>query len=303
MTWTNNLSDVSPYVYGTTRLGHQDTPRTQRVNMASTAMDADVWFHTSQQYDDALEVLSEAFDRDRSKTPRLIVKIGSDSVGGVRREVEANARPLGVEHIDIGQLSFHGELAEQMRTGDAIPELRRLRSEGLVGRFIWEVFPWTSELPIEVLRAGHAAELVDGFIFYLNPLQRFVSNELWDLLEEQKAPMIAMRTVAGGPVKRLRDEPGFAWKDYLRERAGEVAPVYDRSGVDDWSEFCVRFAHSFSRVIATVGSTSRVDHFDRLVAAATGSIAPLSEELIAEICALHRRWSDELDVLAEPWSM
>ena len=58
-------------------------------------------------------------------------------------------------------------------------------------------------------------------------------------------PIIAMRTVSGGPVHSLRDVPGFAWKDYLQKRAVEVAPIFEKSGIKSWTEFCVRFAHSF----------------------------------------------------------
>ena len=77
---------------------------------------------------------------------------------------------------------------------------------------------------------------------YLNPLQRFASNELWDLLFEQKQTIIALRTVAGGPVHRLRDVPGVAWKEYIQKRAVEVAPIFERSGINSWTEFCIRFA-------------------------------------------------------------
>ncbi len=105
---------------------------------------------------------------------------------------------------------------------------------------------------------GYPEGIVDGYIFYLNPLQRFASNELWEMLVGRDEPMIAMRTVAGGNIHRLRDVPGYAWKQYLQERAAEVAPIFERSGIPSWTEFCVRFAHSFPQVRATVGATSRV---------------------------------------------
>jgi len=99
---------------------------------------------------------------------------------------------------------------------------------------------------LKALRAGYTEGIVDGFIFYLNPLQRFASNALWQEIVSRKQPIIAMRTVSGGPVHQLRDVPGFAWKHYLQERAVEVAPIFERSGIESWTEFCVRFAHSFS---------------------------------------------------------
>jgi hypothetical protein len=111
-----------------------------------------------------------------------------------------------------------------------------------------------------------------------------------------------MRTVSGGPVHRLRDVPGAAWKDYLQKRAVEVAPIFERSGITSWTQFCVRFAHSFPQVRATVGATSRVSHLEEFIAAAQ-DIKPLPQDIVEEIVALQYRWSDELDVHAEPWSM
>ena len=165
-----------------------------------------------------------------------------------------------------------------------------------------EVFPWTSEVPFKALSEGHSNKLLDAHIFYLNPLQRFASNELWNLIQENKTPVIAMRTVSGGPVHKLRDIPGFAWKGYLQERAVEVAPVFERSGISTWTEFCVRFAHSIPGVIATVGSTSRIENLLEFLSA-VDPVQPLATEIVAEITALHHRWSDELDIHAEPWSM
>jgi hypothetical protein len=143
---------------------------------------------------------------------------------------------------------------------------------------------------------------VDGYIFYLNPLQRFASNELWDLLVQRNEPMIAMRTVAGGNIHKLRDVPGYAWKPYLQERAAEVAPIFERSGIPSWTEFCVRFAHSFSQVRATVGATSRLENLGEFLAAAQ-RMGPLTADIIDDIVRLHYRWSDELDVKAEHWTM
>jgi hypothetical protein len=111
-----------------------------------------------------------------------------------------------------------------------------------------------------------------------------------------------MRTVSGGDVHRLRDVPGAAWKDYLRARAVEVAPLYERSGCKSWTEFCVRFAYGFGQVRATVGATSRAENL-RAFLDAVKVIKPLPGDIQAEIVNLQRRWSDETDMHAEPWSM
>jgi hypothetical protein len=155
---------------------------------------------------------------------------------------------------------------------------------------------------LKALRAGYTEGIVDGFIFYLNPLQRFASNALWQEIVSRKQPIIAMRTVSGGPVHQLRDVPGFAWKHYLQERAVEVAPIFERSGIESWTEFCVRFAHSFPLVKATVGSTSKIDNLNEFLAAKENT-KPLPESTMREIEVLQHRWSDELDSHAEPGSM
>jgi hypothetical protein len=111
-----------------------------------------------------------------------------------------------------------------------------------------------------------------------------------------------MRTVSGGDVHRLRDVPGAAWKDYLRARAAEVAPLFERSGCANWTEFCVRFAYGFPRVRATVGATSRAENL-RLFLDAVKAIQPLPSDIQGEIVKLQRRWSEETDIHAEPWSM
>jgi predicted aldo/keto reductase-like oxidoreductase len=96
--------------------------------------------------------------------------------------------------------------------------------------------------------------------------------------------------------------PGAAWKPYLQQRAAEVAPIFERSGIPSWAEFCVRFAHGFPQVRATVGSTSHVERLNEFLTAAE-HIQPLPEDIQNEIIRLQSRWSDEVDMQSEPWSM
>lgn len=297
------LTDISTYVYGTTRLGDDKLPFADRVKVARAAMDSGVWFHTSHTYGDALKVLRTAFDENRSKVPKLIVKIGWSKVEELRDVIHQNIDPLGLESLELGQLCLSGAFADEFANGGKCYELfSTLKREGLVKRFVLEVFPWTSHTALRALRGGYSEGVLDGYIFYLNPLQRFASNELWDLLVERNEPMIAMRTVSGGDVHRLRDVPGAAWKPYLQERAAEVAPIFERSGIHSWAKFCVRFAHSFPLVRATVGATSQPDRLMEFLDAAL-NIQPLPEDIQNEITALQARWSDEVDMKAEPWTM
>jgi predicted aldo/keto reductase-like oxidoreductase len=235
--------------------------------------------------------------------PRLIVKIGWSSLSELRDIIRQNLEPLNIDSLDLGQLCLSGPLAEDFANGGACyAEFARLQREGLVQRFVLEVFPWTSPVALKALRAGYPQGIVDGYIFYFNPLQRFASNELWAELQARGEPIIAIRTVAGGPVQRLRDVPGAAWASYIQQRAVEVAPLFERSGIQNWTEFCVRFAHSFPQVRATIGATSRPENFKDYLAVAQ-DFRPLPDGILAEIEKLQTRWSDEVDLQAEPWTM
>ena len=303
MTHTKILTDITPYVYGTTRLGDDKIPFDDRVKVARSAMDADIWFDTSHTYGDALKVLRAAFDQEPAKIPKLIVKIGWSNINELRDVIHQNIDPLGLNGLELGQLCLSGALADDYANGGKCYEVfEQIKQDGLVKRFVLEVFPWTSQYALKALRGGYPQGIVDGYIFYLNPLQRFASNELWNEIVERNEPIIAMRTVSGGNVHRLRDVPGAAWKEYLQQRAVEVAPIFERSGFPSWTEFCVRFGHSFPQVRATVGSTSQPERLQEFLDAAQ-HIQPLPEEIVKEISALQTRWSDEVDMKAELWSM
>lgn len=297
------LNEITPYIYGTTRLGDNKIPRADRIKVAHAAMDSGIWFHTSRMYGDALEVLHDAFAEEPAKIPKLIIKIEGDNINKFRASIEENLKPLGVGGMQLGQLCLGGDLAEEFANGgNCYKAFQDIKNEGLVQGYVCEVFPWTSVNPIKALRAGYTEGIVDAFIFYLNPLQRFTSNILWDVIIKRNHPIIAMRTVAGGPVHSMRDVPGFAWKDYLQKRAVEVAPIFEKSGIKSWTEFCVRFAHSFPQVKATVGSSSKINNLNEFLSAKE-NIKPLDKSILSEITALQYRWSDELDIHAEPWTM
>lgn len=297
------LQTISPYIYGTTRLGDDQISVTERVKVVRAAMDSGVWVHTSHQYGSAEQILRKAFDEDRTHVPNLIIKMGGNSVADMITDVTQNMQTLGIETLQIGQLCMWDDLAlDFANAGSSVQDLIALKKSGLVQNFVLEVFPWTSINPLQALKAGHMNGLIDAFIMYVNPLQRFASNELWDEILHQHYPVIAMRTISGGPVYALRDVPGAAWVPYLQERAVEVAPIFEKSGIPTWTEFCVRYAHSIPVVKATVGTSSKVERLQEFLQAAK-HIQPLQESIMNEISALQYRWSKETDVKAEPWSM
>lgn len=292
---------ITPFVYGTTRLGDEKMAFEERVKIARSAIDAGLWLHTSDQYGEALSVLKEAIAQSDA-SPSMIFKIGWESVDQIREQVVRQLEAAGMERMAVGQLCLNGALAEAFQHGDASAlELNKLKEEGLVGQFVLELWPWNSQVAIDALKGGHAHELLDGFIFYLNPMQRFVLNQLWDLIAEHGVPVVAMRTVAGGSVLRARDVPGAA-PEYLQKRAVQLAPIFESSGCENWTEFCVRFSFGMPGVLATVGSTNKPANLAEFLSAAEKPV-PLPVETVAAILELHRSWSEDHDRFAKPWSM
>ena len=203
--------------------------------------------------------------------------------------------------MSVGQIFPSGQLAEDLcNGGPGIAGLENLKEEGLVGRYQMEVWPWSSDIALRCIQGGQADHLIEAYTFYFNPLQRFVTNEVWDLLLERDIPIVAMRTVAGGNVLHTLGKPDAP--AYLRERAAVIAPIFKASGVESWTEFAVRFVFSFPSVRATVGSTARSANLDEFLTATTNP-QPLDPEVIREILAVQRSWSAEHDAHAEPWSM
>ena len=217
--------------------------------------------------------------------------------------IQRKLEPLGLSHMDIGQLCLRDRSPEDFLPGSTgFDEFSRIREEGLVRRYVMEVFPWTSPVALQVLNDGGIGDLVDGFIFYFNPLQRFASNALWQRIQEMNVPIIAMRTVCGDNVLNLRDVPGAAWQDYIQQRSVQVAPLFERSGIESWAEFCMRYVYSFDVVQASVGATSREENLSELLRHSETREA-FPNNIKEELLALQSGWSEELDETAEPWSM
>jgi aryl-alcohol dehydrogenase-like predicted oxidoreductase len=301
------LSDLSKFTYGTTGLGAEELPIEDRVKVTRAAMDAGVWFHTSDTYGTAMSVLAKALDQDRARTPNLMIKIGlgANTLDDLGKTITSQMATLGIDRMQMGQLCIGGELADAVRNGGkGWDDLRALREKTKVDQFVLEAFPWTSDAPYDALRSGNAEGLIAGVIFYFNPLQRFVSNKLWELIQEKNFPILALRTVGGGDVLTLRDVPGAAWQPYLHDRAVEVAPLYEASDCKTWTEFCMRFVYGFPQVQTTIGSTTKLSHLNTyLDTVAVNDLKPLPTDIQSEIVKLQYRWSDETDMLAEPWTM
>ncbi len=293
-----------PYItYGTTRLGDESTPLDLRVKVARQAMATKLWFHTSHQYGDTLRVLNHAFKEAPGEIPKLMIKIGGESVEQMRADIQKNIQAMGVPGVEVGQLCPGGAIADELaHGGPAYEGLLKIKREGLVKSYVLEVFPWTSETAYQALKGGHLAGTVDALIFYFNPLQRFASNKLWDLVQERDFPLLALRTVGGGDVRSLAADPANAWMRYWHDRAKEILPVFEASGVKTWQEFCVRFAASYSGVVGTIGASGKIERVKEWMALAE-TRSPLPQNTLDAITALQRQWSDDVDMKAKPWTM
>ena len=138
-------------------MGRQDlamtkSPSSSAVRLAGAAMEGVSWFHTSHTYGNALQVLRAAFDQDQARVPSLIVKIGWENVSQLRDVIHENIDPLGPDGLELGQLCLSGSFAENYATGGDCYELfARLKQEGLVRRFVLEVFPWSSNTALRAI--------------------------------------------------------------------------------------------------------------------------------------------------------
>ena len=170
------IPGLSKYVYGTTRLGDAKIPVEDRLKMARSAITTGVWFHASRQYGDALEVLGRAFAENRAGVPRLIFKIGNNNLAELRASIREQLAPLGVDHMDVGQLCPRRRLRGTV--SPRRPVLRRFSpAEGVkdfVRNFVMEVFPWTSDAPrTKPSRPVTPTALVDAFYFLSEPAATF----------------------------------------------------------------------------------------------------------------------------------
>ena len=101
------MTPFTPYTFGTMSLGRNPADVVQDLVVARRAMEAGVWFHSSPTYNQGFTfmVLRLAFDENRSRVPRMVIKVRDGSVALMRFEVEDSCRRLGLEGIDVAQLT------------------------------------------------------------------------------------------------------------------------------------------------------------------------------------------------------
>lgn len=258
----------SLYTFGSMSLGRDPVSPEADVAVARQAMEAGVWFHASRTYHNgfAFMVLRLAFDADRSRVPRMILKIRDGSVPLMRFETEDSCRRLGLESIDIAQLVSMrrepGNLVDQLRAneGPLVEELVALRDRGLIQKTALFLDRQNAEAAAEAARNP----LVDAVTFYASPWQFDCTPAAWRTLVDLGKPLLALRTLGGWNDERLADR---------REAVARRFPNHDPV------QLALDFAAALPGLQTTIGGTASTDHLRHYLRAASNATPMQTEPL------------------------
>ena len=128
------MNTFSWFTFGSMSLGRDPADITNDLAVARRALEAGVWFHSSPTYNQGFTfmVLRQAFDEDRTRVPRMVIKVRDASVPLMRFEVEDSCRRLGLDGIDVAQLvSMDPALALRTLGGGPSDERSRAKSTAL----------------------------------------------------------------------------------------------------------------------------------------------------------------------------
>jgi aryl-alcohol dehydrogenase-like predicted oxidoreductase len=292
---TSPLPPLPSFTFGCMSLGNEPEEFKNHVGVARAAMDGCGWFHASQEYagGGAFMIMRHAFSENKSRLPKLILKIRCDHAAVLKFDVEDALRRLNVERIEIAQLcrAKHDRrpvVDDFLNQGEMWQVCQNLQQEGKVGHFVMEIFASFSADAIRAVKAG----LFPAYIFYFSAGERQASNELFELLEQNQEKFLSLRTLCGGLLDPLRiralqaREPG----DAALARFEALKPIYEKSGCASWCEFSMSFLKSFPNLLTTIAGTSKPEHLQELLAA-DRKARPMDAPLSAEIKALHAQWS------------
>jgi aryl-alcohol dehydrogenase-like predicted oxidoreductase len=259
-------------------LGRNPADVTQDLAVARRAMEAGVWFHSSPTYHQGFTfmVLRQAFDEDRARVPRMVIKVRDASVPLMRFEVEDSCRRLGLDAIDVAQLVSMdpqpGNLVDQLRRGGGplADELASLRARGLIRQAVLFLTPENSDAAVEAMKSG----LIEGVILYWNACQRDCSDSAWAAIREKEIPALALRTLGGGP----SDENS-------RSKSASLDKLIEAAGCRNATEFNLRLAASEPAIRTTIGGTASLEHLEDYLSASKNA-APLPAEILHSVWQL-----------------
>jgi aryl-alcohol dehydrogenase-like predicted oxidoreductase len=288
---------LTPFTFGCMSLGNSDELADIRaqIKVVRAAMDAGVSFHASREYagGGAFTIMRHAFDEDRSRLPKLILKIRCDNALLLKFDVEDALRRLGLAYIDVVQLvrARHDKrpvVDDFIAQGEMYQACLELQRDGKIGVCVMEIFESFSSDAVRAVQA----KLFPGYIFYFSPGERQASSELFDLLLARNEPILSLRTLCGGildpaRIAQVREKNP---DDGAIQRFEALTPIYEKSGAKSWAEFSMSYLRSFKNLVTTIAGTGKMEHLDELLAA-DKSAQPMPENLAGEISALHRAWA------------
>jgi aryl-alcohol dehydrogenase-like predicted oxidoreductase len=275
------MLDFTPYTFGSMSLGKNPAEITQDLAVARRAMESGIWFHTSPTYNSGftLMVLRMAFDADRARVPRLLIKVRDGTVALMRFEVEDTCRRLGIDAIDVAQLVSMdpkpGNLVDQLRanSGPLVDELASLRARGLIKQAVLYLSPQNSDAAVEAV----AHDLIDGVTFYWNACQRECTAQAWSAIQGRGIEVLALRTLGGGPADQN-----------ITAKSDEFAELIKAAGCRDATEFNLRLAASIPAIRTTIGGTSSPANLENYLSAAANE-KPLPPEILTRVEQLQTR--------------
>jgi len=214
-------------------------------------------------------VLRQAFDEDRSRVPRMVLKVRDATVPLMRFEVEDSCRRLGLDAIDVAQLVSMdpnpGNLVDQLRGGGPLAdELASLRARGLIRQAVLFLTPQNSDAAVEAMKSG----LIEGMILYWNACQRDCSDTSWTAIQEKNIPALALRTLGGGP----SDEQS-------RSKSARLGKLIEAAGCRNATEFNLRLAASEPAIRTTIGGTASLEHLEDYLSSSINA-TPLPAEIL-----------------------
>ncbi len=205
--------------------------------------------------------LANAFD-----TPDTFTRVLDYSAAGVRRSLEESLGRLGVDRVDIVFVHDPDDFVEQTRT-EALPELARMREEGIVGAIGVGMNQW--QAPLHLLTQGEVA------------LDVVMLAGRWTLLDRSGAPLVeaalahGARIVAAAPFNSgllARDEPSpQAHFDYgpapaeLLDAARRLAALAREYGTT-LPAAAIQFPLRHPAVASVVGGLSRAAYVESSLA-------------------------------------
>lgn len=266
----------------------------EHIRVARAAMEASIWFHASPTYHRGFTymVLRMAFDEARHQVPPMMVKIRCGTAKLLRFEVEDVLRRLDIDAISMAQLVFTetgpAPLVHDFLNGGPIAETcDQLRQEGKVLQFA----PQCGKATSEALLPLADRECFDGFVLYLNPLQRDASHELWELLQRKSTPLWALRTVAGalGEPGRYKNHCIENPEDPRNAALAQMMKICQELGLT-WTQFCLRYVHSLPNVATTIGGTANLNHLQHYLDSAHQTAA-LPEDVMVRVDELRNEIS------------